>query len=248
LGTTKKAVRRTRQALELVAPALGLLRSCLSDSSTNLWIGDSHSVFLTRSWPVSSRLTKIEDHTFVWHAGPRLMWSIAHNGFPADVRLVAQLIRWFGGSRSLSLVVVFGEIDVRVHLAGTRRKSQRSMQFVSEYVTRCQHLGQKLCASRVFITVPVPPGDSFVETPGFPRSGTLAERINAFQNLRLALEAALHSTETEPTTVMLDFSEELADSDGSLRGDLTDDGCHVNDRGARLVGETLSALSTRSSL
>lgn len=170
------------------------------------------------------------------------MWSIANKGFPPDVLLVARLVRLFGRSRHFSLMVAFGEIDVRVHLAGTQTRSHHGMKFVSEYVKQCQLLGQKLRATRVVVTVPFPPGDSFDDALGLPRAGTLAERIDAFRMLRQALAAAVDTTEAGPTTVLLDCTEKLADSVGSLRADLTDDGCHVNGGGARAVRESMQSL------
>lgn len=236
------AVRRTRQVLTLVIPAIALVRICKDTRSTELWVGDSHAVFLNNCWPVSSRLSRIDDQRFVWHLGPRLMYSIANNGFPLDVLLVARLIHWFGGSRNVALIFVFGEIDVRVHLADTQAQSRRSLKFLSEYAEQCRLLGQKLGATHVVVTVPVPPGDSFDDAPEFPRSGTLAERINAFRELRQALEAALSATGAEPKTVLLDCTEKLANPDGSLRADLTDDGCHVNKSGALLVRGGVQAI------
>lgn len=234
---------RARQIVGLVAPATALLRSCRDGSVTDLWIGDSHAPFLNECWPVRSRsMTRIHDHEFVWHVGPRLMWSIANKGFPPEVRLVARLLHRFGTSRHRSLIVVFGEIDVRVHLVGAQARSGPSMSFVREYVDQCLLLARTMHADRVLVAVPVPPGDSFDDDPNFPRSGTLAERIGAFRLLRKALVAAVETAGAEPTTLLLDCTEELADSDGSLRIDLTDDGCHVNHSGAEVVRVCLQAL------
>jgi hypothetical protein len=174
------------------------------------------------------------------------MWSIANKGFPPEVLLVARLIGRFGKSRRLSLIVVFGEIDVRVHLVNhlvdMQARSRPSMNFVSEYLKQCQLLAKTLLADRVLVAVPVPPGDSFNDPPNFPRSGTLAERIDAFLLLRDELAAAVDTTGAEPTTFLFDCTEELADSDGSLRADLTDDGCHVNHSGAEVVRVRMHAL------
>lgn len=238
----KVAVRRMQQVLALVAPASALLRSCLDDSSKELWVGDSHVLFINECGPATSRLTRVDGHRFVWHVGPRLMWSIARNGFPPDVLFLARLIRMFGGSRNLSLVVVFGEIDVRAHLADAHASPLRDMRFVSDYLRQCQVLGQRLGARCVVLAVPVPPKDAFKDTPGFPRSGTLEERIDAFRFLQKALVAAVDSAEALPATVLLDCTEEIADSDGSLRADLTDDDCHVNNTGAEVVRACLREL------
>lgn len=170
------------------------------------------------------------------------MWSIGNNGFPPDVRLVSQLIRILGKTRHLSLMVVFGEIDVRAHLAGPCMQSRRSMNFARAYLMQCQNLGKLVRAQRVVITVPVPPGDSFEDAPEFPRSGVLSERIDAFCLLRRALTSAVDSSKGIPVTVLLDCTDEMADSDGSIRADLTDDGCHVNGTGARIVRAGLRAL------
>jgi hypothetical protein len=239
---TKTGVHRTKQAFAMSGPALMLLRSGMGARPTELWVGDSHVLFMNGRRPGGTRLTKISSRKFVWHVGPRLMWSIANTGFPPEVLLMAQLIRRFGGSRNLTLVVVFGEIDVRAHLAKRQARSRPGMKFVDEYLRQCQLLGKTLHAQRIVITVPVPPGDSLRDAPEFPRSGSLPERINAFRLLRAELEESVDTSGRESDVVLLDCTEEIADSQGSLRVDLTDDGCHVNDSGVSAIQASLKAL------
>jgi hypothetical protein len=170
------------------------------------------------------------------------MWTFADNGFPADILWAARLIRRIGRSRQFSLIVVTGEIDVRLHLAGSHNQSRRSMAFVSEYVKQCQLLGRELGAGRVLVAIPVPPGNPKGVT-GYPRSGTLAERIDTFKILREALVVEVNATKSEPTTLVLDCTDHLADGTGSLLDHLTDDGCHVNDIGAGIVRACFLAVS-----
>lgn len=239
---TKTALRRVRQFMALVVPTIALIRSCRNGKLVELWVGDSHAVFFNQCGPVSSRLTRIDDHRFVWHFGPRLMWTFADKGFPPDILLIARLIRRIGRSRHFSLIVILGEIDVRVHLAGSQNQSRRSMAFVSEYVKQCQLMGRMLGAGRVLIAIPVPPG-SLKGVSGYPRSGTLAERIDMFKILREALVVEVNATEAQPTTLLLDCTNQLSDCNGSLLDHLTDDGCHVNDIGAEIVRACFLAVS-----
>ena len=200
-----------------------------------LWIGDSHATFIagTRVLPfdVSS------DHEGVVWLGPRLMYSIARDGFPDPL-----LPELEGVSLDLArapVVLVFGEIDCRVHLV-ERLAAGGTLEFVPRYVERAAELRARLAASRIVLLGPVPPSDKGESDPEFPKNGTLAERIAVTRLVEQTLsEAAASLGDSRVTAVPV--ASLLAGSDaGELAERLTDDGTHVNPLGAALIRERLT--------
>jgi len=201
-----------------------------------LWIGDSHATFLAgtrvRPFDVSS-----EHEGVVW-LGPRLMYSIARDGFPDP--LTPEL---HGVSLDLAptpIVLVFGEIDCRVHLV-ERLAAGGSLDFVSRYVARAAELRARVGASHIVLLGPVPPSDQGESNPEFPKNGTLAERIAVARLLERTLSEATASlgdrrVAVAPITSLLAGSET-----GELAGRLTDDGTHVNPLGADLIRKQLDS-------
>jgi hypothetical protein len=202
-----------------------------------LWIGDSHATFVAgtrvRAFDVSS-----EHEGVVW-LGPRLMYSIARDGFPDP--LTPELD---GVSLDLTLtpvVLVFGEIDCRVHLV-ERLAAGGSLEFVSRYVVRAAELRARLGASDIVLLGPVPPSDKGESNPEFPKNGTLAERIAVSRLLERTLSEATASLRDRrvaavPITSLLAGSET-----GALARQLTDDGTHVNPLGADLIRGRLASV------
>jgi len=206
-----------------------------------LWIGDSHATFVAgtrvRPFDVSS-----EHEGVVW-LGPRLMYSIARDGFPDP--LTPEL---HGVSLDLTLtpvVLVFGEIDCRVHLV-ERLAAGGDLEFVPLFVERAAELRARVGAGQIVLLGPVPPSDKGERDPEFPKNGTLAERIAVTRLLERRLSEATASLGDRRVT-MVSITSFLAGSEnGELAGQLTDDGTHVNPLGAELIrGHLDSAAPAR---
>lgn len=238
-GLYSRVAQRLTTSSALLLDSANFVRSWQVWHECDLWIGDSHALFLSGLTPRpyhSPRIAPSVPSRFVWHIGPRLMWSIARKGFPRGVRRtcgLAGLAVRTHGRRSLTLV--FGEIDVRVHL-GTRVGWR---PFTSAFVLRGVELAERLRAQRLAVVSPVPPCDIGADNPNFPRVGSLAQRVDAHTRLSSAMRAWHGTTIGRVTVVVIDPACALAADDGSLHSDWTDDGCHTNPAGAALVQAVL---------
>ena len=142
-----------------------LIRIATRRPLNRLWIGDSHATFVAgtrvRPFDVSS-----EHEGVVW-LGPRLMYSIARDGFPDP--LTPELD---GVSLDLTLtpvVLVFGEIDCRVHLV-ERLAAGGRLDFVSRYVARAAELRARVGASHIVLLVQSHHPTRESSTPRFQRT------------------------------------------------------------------------------
>lgn len=189
--------------------------------ATELWIGDSHA--LTFNAPVSLRAFSVAgEGQIIRRIGPRLMYSVAHKGFPPRVHRIVRLVNSWGRPGSLVPVFICGEIDVRAHLAGL---ADATYDFVPLYVQRCMELAEGLKAERAYFAVPPPQSEACPSIEEFPVTGTIAQRVAVFDRLRKELAAAVAAT---PGAELLDATDLLAGPDGAIKPELTDDGAHVN--------------------
>ena len=209
----------------LLGLALGRVRE--------LWIGDSHAVLLNSPRFPFPVLAPVRPGQFAWHVGPLLMHSVAVRGFPVPVERLAGVIRRLPASRRLTCVFVFGEIDVRCHLA-PRLEGGLDTAFVARYVDRVISLMDRIGAPRGVVVVPTPPSDDVQDHVMFPVAGDLAERIECHTLVRDRLVATLRER-GDARLDLLDLREVLADANGRLRSELTFDGCHTNDEGRAAV-------------
>ena len=214
-------------------------------SRKEIWIGDSHAMSFNQRVGLGMFM-RGPDGQVIFRIGTRLMYSIAHKGFPPRLDRLARMVR---GARRIGLVgpreglvpfFVTGEIDVRCHLT----EHDGDYGFVSAYVQRCRAAAALLGAPRAVIVVPPPPSASCPDVEQFPIKGDIAARIAAFDGLRAALqeEVARHGD-----LVLLDTTDALADGSGALRADLTDDGCHTNLAGVALVRQQVQRLALQPS-
>ncbi len=198
-----------------------------------LWIGDSHAAFLAGL--SLQRFSVSKEEAVIW-LGPRLMYSLARDGFPDP--LIAELKGVRVDLTTTSIVLTCGEIDCRVHLVG-RLHDENALDFTSLYVVSAAQLRARMGAKHAYLLGPVPPSDIGGDDPGFPRTGTLDERVTASRLLEKRLcEEAAASEESGISAIPLGAI--LADpKTGALAAEFTNDGCHVNCRGAELVRERL---------
>lgn len=195
---------------------------------SRVWIGDSHASFTSES-RITQTLLRQSTDALIW-LGPKLMYSISKNGFPPWL-LRSMRYQVF---RRVPLVFSFGEIDVRAHLVAKLEEGQ-NFDFVSSYVQRIVEIGKSNNGLKLIIMGPVPPSDIGISDPRYPRNGTLAERIKAAQLLNSRVENECDKFGIK----FLDVSSIVANGDGSLRSEFTDDGCHLNHVGAIAVKDLL---------
>lgn len=235
------AYRGARRYLRVLQGALRLVAATRRHRPTEVWLGDSHAIFLNQEY-TSAKITRAPEGQVVWHLGGRLMWSLARDGFPRRVRVVARALRLVSHRGSLVPVFIAGEIDVRCHLVPRASQPDFSLDFVGEYVRRAQRLAAEMGAPTLVIVVPVPPSDDCPRNPMYPIRGSIDERVHVFGELRRALAKAVAEAEPSPRVELMDATELLADETGALRGELTDDGCHTNANGVRLVRASFREL------
>jgi hypothetical protein len=199
-------------------------------------IGDSHAVSLTNSKYeriVSAKICRLmgSNQLFIslWFRDT-LAFHVSKGEFP---RVAGILARLFGllDIVGAKFVFCFGEIDVRCHLADP----EKTKEFINSYVFNCMKL-VKAKPKNVIFLAPTPPSDFYMDHPSFPRYGNLLERIRAHNDYCVELENHTISS----SCVYIDSRTVLADGQGGLRRELTDDGCHLNSEGAAIVRSIVS--------
>jgi len=224
---------RVRAKLEGVRAWLALLVALVTGRPTELWIGDSHALCFNQ--PVSlAMFVRGPSGQLILRVGARLMWSLAQKGYPPRVRRVAR-VAGLGSRGSFVPVFVAGEIDVRCHLPGR----DPDFGFVGAYVDRAMAIAETLHADRAVFVVPPPPSATCPNIDEFPIKGTIGDRVEAFGALRTALAEAVAG---RPRAELLDVTDALGANDGSMRQDLTDDGCHTNSLGVAIVRARVAGL------
>lgn len=255
LRVRERCVTRSYRSLRLrLRRCVGWVRTCvsaielvgavLSSHPIDVWIGDSHAVCFNRR-PSPARLSRGQDGQFIWHLGPRIMYSIAKNGFPRVLSQAAVLVGRMSRTSRIVPVLCLGEIDVRCHLV-PRLEQPACFDFVEAYVRHGCTLAQQLGASRVVFVVPPPPSAECPEIDEFPIRGTIHERIAAFTKLRSALSKAVAAHNNGPTALLLDVTEELSTKNGEMRSGLSIDGVHTDIRGGQIVRRKLRELELAS--
>lgn len=203
-----------------------------------VWVGDSHSVLLNTSRFPFPSLAMAGEGRWVWHLGPRLMFSVARDGFPPAMRRSARALSRLRGTCGTSWYFVFGEIDVRCHLVPRLRDSD-DLSFVDAYVERVGVFARMAGAREAVLVVPPPPSPDVLDHVAFPVVGTAAERVAAHRAVRDRLVHAARDQRAFALRV-LDLTDVLADETGLMRAEFTDDGCHTNEAGREAVRRTVA--------
>lgn len=244
----RRSVRRARARSQGLVGAARLLVHCSRGRVEEVWIGDSHAVHANTATMVTA-LRRLPDGRWVWHLGPRIMYSIARDGLPPALVRVLRMIRATKRSSEIVWVFSFGEIDVRCHLVARMQDPAAALAFVPDYLQHLQQAATLAGARRALVLVPTPGSDTYPEQLGFPVIGTLDERIMANLALR---DALVHAVAELPNTgariLLIDCTEELSDEKGAMREDMTYDGLHTNENGRavirRRVEELIEATAT----
>lgn len=196
---------------------------CSRSENRIVVIGDSHSQVIQSSAGVLIRhigpvtLHRIKDQTEMIRSALTLAPRLRFIAFP---RL----------SKNSIIVLSFGEIDIRVHVAKQAKKQGREpRQLVDELVNGAVKLVSFVHAEFgckvVFMAIP-PPSSDFND-PKYPNSGTLHSRVslvnyfNEQLNQELASRAVLRAK-------LLNINELHSRSDGSMKPEHSDGTVHFN--------------------
>ena len=230
--------RRTRDFLISTTTAALLLRDLLTGKVREVWVGDSHTVYLNRSY-VTANLLRGRPGVYVVHLGSRLMYSVAAGGLPLWSRRILTAVGRLA-RRPVPMFICLGEIDVRCHLAKHGAPGSWPLGFVQRFVAGTVGFADRLGFSPVTFVVPPPPCRDHLSVGLLPVVGDFPTRISAFDALRAELERRCRESTTEVR--FLDMTPLIFDADNGIRPELTDDQCHVNPAGARLLRGAVDAL------
>jgi lysophospholipase L1-like esterase len=241
------SVRRIRARIQGLLGVARLLLHAYTGRLHEVWIGDSHAVHINTPAMVTA-LRRLPDGRWVWHLGPRIMFSIAREGFPPALLRVLRMVSHSRGASEVVWAFSFGEIDVRCHLVPRMGDPASALTFVPRYLDHVQQAATLAGARRALVLVPPPESDVYPEQAGFPIVGTLEERVDASHALRDAmLRAAKELSSVGAAVHLIDVTEEFSDERGAIIEDLTYDGLHTNDAGRAVirkhVEETIEATA-----
>ncbi|WP_182377814.1 SGNH/GDSL hydrolase family protein [Nocardioides sp. WS12] len=195
-----------------------------------VWVGDSNAVMMVTSSFPPLGVGRGDDGRWVWHLGPRLMYSISRDGFKPGMRRALRILRLVPGHDRVNWFFSFGEIDLRCHLA-PRVKEKPELPFIPTYIERVRSLVSEFGASHAFIVVPVPPAVDIFVDEGFPIEGTLEDRLAAHRLMRSDLLAVTQAEQSRPRIEALDLTDALSDANGYYSPEFTSDGVHPTDAG-----------------
>ena len=243
-GVRRIARRMLRLARANTDGALLLAHGRDEHGRSTVVIGDSHSVCLVAGQLPSPRVQRADRSTTVLYLGPRLLHSVAREGFPDWVgRLIAARRRSPLARGGLTAVLTLGEIDLRCHLAKPGRGDADALAslaqaFVGQTVALLAALGPD---GRVVVLSPNPPSEAYESEEGFPVVGGVDERVTILDGLCRAFQTEVAAV-GDPALRFLDARSAVQDDAGQLRADLTFDGCHLNTGGAAIVRRMLADL------
>jgi hypothetical protein len=227
-------VPRVLAKLEPIRAWFALAVAMRRHKPTELWLGDSHALCFNS--PISlAMFLRTPDGQFVVRFGARLMYSISKNGIPEKILRVARFVGRFGRPGSIVPIISAGEIDIRCHLPDR----EPDYSFVQEYVDQVAAMIETTKAPRGYIVVPPPPNVDCPSVELYPIKGTIEQRVEAFRGMRAAL---IDAVESHPKVGLLDFTDVLGNPDGTMIGDLSDDGCHTNPKGISVVRARVDEL------
>lgn len=245
----RRTVRRYRARTQGILGVARLLLYAVLGKVDEVWIGDSHAVHMNSPTMITA-LRRLPDGRWVWHVGPRVMFSIAREGLPTAA---LRVLRLMGRTRRADQIVwgfSFGEIDVRCHLVPRMTDPEAALAFVPIYLERLRRAATVAGAKHAVVLIPPPESDVYPEQIGFPVVGSLEERIAASRALREAMIRAAKDLPTDGATIhLVDVYDAYSDERGAMREDLTYDGLHANDAGRAVtraaVEEILAAAKVR---
>lgn len=232
LNRARVLARGVLAGLRTAHAALLLLVSARSKRMTEFWIGDSNAVGFNTMLN-TSRLMRGEEGQFIWHRGPRLMYSLGRDGFPPSVYRVARLLGRIAPRGTILPVFSAGEVDVRCHLVPRAAADGFGLAFVADYISHGCRVAAALRSDHAVFAVSLQ-SEHTPRIPEFPIRGSLEDRMGMSERVRQAMIDAVGSYDGSVRPVLLDATDLLSDEMG-LRLELTVDGIHTNEQGIQLV-------------
>ena len=225
LPTLKKRISKLLDFLIVVLKLLHVKPNAI-------WVGDSHAHFISRNGKRIRHFSITDkNHLVIW-LGPKLLYSVSKHGLRIDKLTNLVLNK---ASFGQNLVLSFGEIDCRVHFVpktlneGVKEFDNIAKNYKDSVMDflKIYNLGSAL------ILTPVPPSDTGLDNPMFPRNGSLPERVVA---TKMITESLVNISSPEFSIVNL-FGI-LSNQDGTLNMKYSNDGVHVNFLGSsRILNE-----------
>jgi len=211
----------------LVLSYITTFLSCSVNHPKEVWIGDSHSFYIKNPRGGIKRYSITEDKSLVLWLGPKLLYTISKEGIKLSFadRVLLKLT-----CRGSSLFLVFGEIDIRVHLPLRNIEMSEYASIVRDFKSQTTKWANFFEFKRIVVIGPVPPSDMGPINPNFPRNGSLIVRIQCHSSLIKELLKLSNGFFN-----VFDSRGILSNKEGSLSLDLTDDGVHLNSKGSRIL-------------
>ena len=215
---------------------LGVVFLCLKPDSKRVYVmGDSHTLVFQKRAGVMSR-----------HLGPITLNRFGRDGEAKDLYKTAfswpRRLRWIpfpAPKESSTIVLSFGEIDIRAHV--DRISRERNMEHsevihgLADSAIRGISEIRKMTNARIVFLGPPPPAKHFLDEK-FPTGGSLDERVKWMNELKLVLSS--HISEIDGGAVFFcDLAHRFETADGDLKPEFSDGTVHY----ARAVGSQLLA-------
>ena len=228
---------------------IGFLRLVVSIARgqvDEVWVGDSNAVFSGSDRFPRFGIGSTEPRRWVWSLGPRLMFSVARDGYLPVMHRLLRVLRRVQANRNVLWIFSAGEIDLRCHLV-PRLRDGSELEFVKLYIEQVKSLVAEFDAPYAAVSVPVPPAVDITETDGFPIVGTLEERLDAHRLMRKQIlgETGTASGTTGAVIYAVDATDRLSDEHGHYRPEVTLDGVHPNDIGRAEIRAAVAELRAR---
>jgi hypothetical protein len=183
----------------------------------NVWLGDSHASFLSEI-PIKKVFAPKRSDALIW-LGPRLMFSIAKNGFP-NFLYKSRYKNLLGETGNL--LISFGEIDIRVHLS-REMNNDFKFEWVDLYIEEVSKLNNFWNPKNLFVLGPVPPSD-FDADYLFPVEQPISLRLEGIRCLNSRLEKIIS---TQANIHFVSLTRVLGDEEGLLLKEFHLDGIHT---------------------
>lgn len=194
-----------------------------------VWVGDSNAVLFGGDKFPRLIIGSSEPRRWVWSLGPRLMFSVARDGYPPMMHRMLRILRRVRANRNVLWIFSAGEIDLRCHLV-PRLKEGAELTFVKPYIEQVRALVGEFDASYAAVSIPTPAADEVV---GYPVVGTIEERLAAHRLMRerIVEETGQARSSSGAVIYVFDATDRLSNEHGHYRPEITTDGIHPNDAG-----------------
>jgi len=202
-------------------------------------MGDSHTlVFQRRAGVLSRHLGPITLNRFGRDDEAKNMFDTAFS-WPRRLRWIPFPMP----KASDSLVVSFGEIDIRVHIDRISREQRMEPSKVIQGLVDSALCGllqlREVTGARIVFLGPPPPVKHFLDEK-FPTGGSFDDRVKWMNELKLALSSRISEID-DAAIFFCDLAHRFETADGDLKPEFSDGTVHYKrEIGRELLAEILS--------